>query len=275
MKNLFIFLMLLPVIAFGQSYSDGYEAGYKKGYCAEDITCVVGITPVAPISTPGKNSYNDGYNRGVIDGNKANSSSGSSKPRGRKMARQIVDYNSIAQAGAVQNTTGDAIAEIGNQISNIVSNIPPPPPMEEPTKFVKLKFEKNISGYKHLFVETKGDDQMKVLKNALKGIESNTIIKPLGLYFLELKYGKWNLKRDKIIKKIEGFDSSKMLHLVIIWDKINYNNFKATIALRDFKTKEILYVAEHKNLAKGDDFFFFLRKPEKPEKPENLNDLFN
>ena len=135
-----------------------------------------------------------------------------------------------------------------------------------------MKFEKNISGYKHLFVETKGDDQMKVLKKALKGIESNTIIKPLGLYFLELKYGKWNLKRDKILKKIEGFDSSKMLHLVIIWESINYNNFKATIALRDFKTKEILYVAEHKNIAKNDDFFFFLRKP---EKPENLNDLFN
>lgn len=289
---LFIFLFSSSIIFSQSDWNSGYEKGFKKGYCNEDPAC---LAPIPGIPSPPLygSSYSEGFTQGVIDGAKAKngSSSGASGRSGRRQIvsngsssgasggsgrRQIVssgvNTNAVAQAGAPQNTTGEAMAQIGNIIGNIAANMPPPPPEEEPTKLVKLPFEKDISGYKHLFIETKGDEQMKTMKLLLKNIKSNTIIEPLDLSFLERKYGKWNLKRNKIIEKIKGFDSSKMLHLVIIYEDINVSNFKATIALRDFKTKEIFYVAEHKNLAKDDDFFFFLRKP---KKEENLNDLFN
>ena len=276
MRNLLLVVFLFSSsIIFSQSdWNSGYEKGFKKGYCNEDPGC---LAPIPSIPSPPiyGSSYSDGFTQGAIDGAKAKNGS-SSGASGRSGRRQIVssgvNTNAVAQAGAPQNTTGEAMAQIGNIIGDIAANMPPPPPKEEPTKLIKLPFEKDISGYKHLFIETKGDEQMKTMKLSLKNIQSNTIIEPLDLRFLERKYGKWNLKRDKIIEKVKGFDSSKMLHLVIIHEDINVSNFKSTIALRDFKTKEIFYVAEHKNLAKDDDFFFFLRKP---KKEENLNDLFN
>jgi hypothetical protein len=50
------------------SFCDGFKNGYKQGYCYGESYCVSPIPPVCPIPYVGENSYNDGYNRGFIDG---------------------------------------------------------------------------------------------------------------------------------------------------------------------------------------------------------------
>ena len=75
MKKLLLVLLFVPLVSFGQdAFSNGYKAGYKKGYCLEDINCIPPIPPVLTISKPGFSTYSDGYARGVSDGKKAKSS---------------------------------------------------------------------------------------------------------------------------------------------------------------------------------------------------------
>ncbi len=81
MKKLFLsLLLLLPLLALSQTdFSNGYEKGYKEGYCYEDFGCISPVSPVSPIPNIGYDSYQDGYNRGFSDGKAAkagNSSSG-------------------------------------------------------------------------------------------------------------------------------------------------------------------------------------------------------
>ena len=120
MKKLLLILLLFPLISFGQNYSKGYEAGYKKGYCIDDIAC---LTPfvVAPSPEIGKDKYNDGYNRGVVDGNKANSSSSSSKPRGRQIVGGGIDLEAYAAASSSGNQplviSDEAAQEVGDAIA--------------------------------------------------------------------------------------------------------------------------------------------------------------
>ena len=66
-----LLLLFIPLISFGQSsFFDGYNAGYKKGYCLEDVACIPPIPPIPPISKAGFDTYSDGYARGVQDGNR-------------------------------------------------------------------------------------------------------------------------------------------------------------------------------------------------------------
>lgn len=55
-------------MAFSQTnFSDGFKAGYKKGYCQDKgVGCIEPIAPIPPIPQIGEdsNSYQDGYNRG-------------------------------------------------------------------------------------------------------------------------------------------------------------------------------------------------------------------
>ena len=60
------------------SFSDGYKAGFKKGYCLENIGCVAPIPPVSPIPAAGFTTYSDGYARGVQDGQRKRQSNASS-----------------------------------------------------------------------------------------------------------------------------------------------------------------------------------------------------
>jgi hypothetical protein len=63
MKKLFyITLMCISIKSFAQStFSSGFEAGYKNGYCYGRPSCVTPLVPVAPF---GGFSYQDGYNKG-------------------------------------------------------------------------------------------------------------------------------------------------------------------------------------------------------------------
>ena len=69
----------------------------------------------------GGNTYNDGYNRGVIDGNKANSSSSSSKPRGRQIVGGGIDVEAYAAASSSGNQplviSDEAAQQVGDAIA--------------------------------------------------------------------------------------------------------------------------------------------------------------
>ena len=73
MKKLILLLLFIPLVSFGQSeFSNGYIAGFKKGYCGESYGC---ISPEltfynAPQPNLGFNSYSDGYSQGIIAGKK-------------------------------------------------------------------------------------------------------------------------------------------------------------------------------------------------------------
>ncbi len=64
-----IFLILLSTsIAFANAFCDGWENGYKAGYCYRKFACIEPIVPICPIPRIGENSYQDGYNRGFLSG---------------------------------------------------------------------------------------------------------------------------------------------------------------------------------------------------------------
>lgn len=49
-------------------YCDGWDKGYKEGYCYEVQNCIEPIVPTCPIPKIGFETYMDGYNRGFIKG---------------------------------------------------------------------------------------------------------------------------------------------------------------------------------------------------------------
>jgi len=71
MKKLIVLLLFIPLVSFGQtSYENGFKAGFKKGYCQNEIGCISPIAPIPPIPRIGEseNSYSEGFARGVIAG---------------------------------------------------------------------------------------------------------------------------------------------------------------------------------------------------------------
>ena len=47
-------------------FCDGFEAGYKAGWCYEIFGCIEPITPLCPMPEINETSYKDGYNRGFL-----------------------------------------------------------------------------------------------------------------------------------------------------------------------------------------------------------------
>lgn len=67
-KAILFALSLAAVAAASADYSDGYCAGYKAGWCYGSNFCIEPICPIAPIPELGRDSYQDGYNRGFLAG---------------------------------------------------------------------------------------------------------------------------------------------------------------------------------------------------------------
>ena len=68
MKKLLLVLLFVPLVSFGQSFGDGYEEGWKAGYCYDKANCYSPVSPSPPSPSSGRNSYQDGYNRGFAEG---------------------------------------------------------------------------------------------------------------------------------------------------------------------------------------------------------------
>ncbi|AGC77132.1 hypothetical protein LX97_01872 [Nonlabens dokdonensis] len=67
----FSLILLTSFISIAQSsFSNGYQTGYKKGHCYQIYGCIAPIPPISPLPTinESSNSYEDGYQRGFLDG---------------------------------------------------------------------------------------------------------------------------------------------------------------------------------------------------------------
>lgn len=72
-----IFLMIttLMFVSFTKvnTYCDGWEKGYVRGYCYKVQNCIEPIVPTCPIPEIGFETYQDGLDRGFVEGkNKRN-----------------------------------------------------------------------------------------------------------------------------------------------------------------------------------------------------------
>lgn len=66
-----IIILLIGQTTMAQSnFNNGFQAGYKEGYCYSQIGCIAPIppTPPIPLNTENLNSYKDGYNSGFAMG---------------------------------------------------------------------------------------------------------------------------------------------------------------------------------------------------------------
>lgn len=134
-KNLIlVILSFISFSVFAQSYNDGYEAGYKEGYCFNDFGCISPIPPVAPVPYVGQDTYKDGYNRGFKDGSAAKNGKESSERKSYynedlvKGARDAAPkYNDIGKSfsdgfnkglGATMAASGGSFLMVGERQGN-------------------------------------------------------------------------------------------------------------------------------------------------------------
>lgn len=68
MRLLLIILTVFTVSLAYTPFCSGYNAGYKQGYCYGKHYCLAPIVPICPIPDIGYSTFNDGYNRGFVDG---------------------------------------------------------------------------------------------------------------------------------------------------------------------------------------------------------------
>lgn len=103
MKNniLILILLFISILTFAQTkFTDGFNTGYKKGYCQDQgVGCIEPIPPISPIPKVGENpnSYTDGYNRGFemgLNTRKSNFSSSktSNRTRYQTAKRSFIDF---------------------------------------------------------------------------------------------------------------------------------------------------------------------------------------
>ena len=66
-------LLIQSAVKADSGFCAGYKDGYAAGWCYEDNFCIDPIPPICPIPKIGESGYQDGYNRGFIDGLRARS----------------------------------------------------------------------------------------------------------------------------------------------------------------------------------------------------------
>lgn len=153
---------------------------------------------------------------------------------------------------------------------------------------ILVPLKEGISNYKHLYIETKGEEQKFFAKNFIEFFEEKGIVKPIPFKYIELKYGKWNINRNKLLKDNPEFDSNSILHLVYKKEIVSSTILKETIGIRDFKTNEVYYAWEVINPGEFDSNFnitingvtvgfapLIKSKTQKEKKKEKVDDLFN
>lgn len=104
MKNLFFLIVTLcSTLCLGQTqFSNGYQNGFKEGFCYQIYGCTTPIPPITPLPRINENytSYKDGYQRGFLDGKNSNRKTTSNSqtqytPRKYGDYIETYDYNSL------------------------------------------------------------------------------------------------------------------------------------------------------------------------------------
>ena len=263
MKKLLLILLLVPMVTFGQNnYSDGYKVGYKKGYCADNVACAPPVIPVAPLSVAGGgNTYNDGYNRGVIDGNKANSSSSSSSGSSsrRQMAKGVSTQDAMTYGAA--SSSGNQPVDIGNAFmegynkskaaadaarKEKLANMSP----SKTETIVPLKID--LYNYTHIALVdvtlacfgSKQFTDWSTYKVMMKRLENSPlkIINPR-------KFNKKRWRKDK--RFLREIKNPKWLYLYLVQSKEGYD-YMERLVLRDSENK-LIYNIKTTNLSSACD----------------------
>ena len=68
MKTIIFTLLLFAMCVGYGSFCDGWDNGYKDGYCYRDLYCLSPLAPLCPLPSMGQSTYKDGYNRGFLKG---------------------------------------------------------------------------------------------------------------------------------------------------------------------------------------------------------------
>lgn len=81
MKKSIILLSMLAIEVFvtagilltenNSVYCNGWEIGYVRGYCYQDLECVKPLVPLCPLPKLNFDKYQDGINDGFVAGKKA------------------------------------------------------------------------------------------------------------------------------------------------------------------------------------------------------------
>ena len=116
--------MFIPIVSFGQNvFNDGFKAGYKKGYCLEEVACFPPYPPYPPFPKAGFNSYSDGYANGVKAGNAARQSKNSEFDTS-KNNREIGGYSVPSViGGAYSNPTAETYNQAIQNNAAVMSNM--------------------------------------------------------------------------------------------------------------------------------------------------------
>lgn len=61
-------VLVLSPVAGTSGFCEGYKAGYKAGYCYREFACIPPLPPLCPLPELGETTYQDGYNRGFLNG---------------------------------------------------------------------------------------------------------------------------------------------------------------------------------------------------------------
>ena len=70
MNKLLIFTILLGIFCLSSNtdFCSGWNDGYSAGYCYEEDFCIPPILPICPVPFVGKDTYEDGFERGFTEG---------------------------------------------------------------------------------------------------------------------------------------------------------------------------------------------------------------
>jgi hypothetical protein len=71
MKKVFAAIAVLiaaTIILSSDGFCEGWEAGYKAGYCYQEYNCLAPLVPLCPLPRLGEENYQGGYNRGFLAG---------------------------------------------------------------------------------------------------------------------------------------------------------------------------------------------------------------
>ena len=169
---LYLFLVFIPLVSFGQSFCDGWEAGYEKGL---ESCMKMGIAPTCPTPKMLANTYGDGYGLGYTKAKQKCNDEDSSSSSGAYTNPQvgITDYTAFSKGvnDGMQQTM--KMINIANSNRNNSSS----------RNKISKKWKKGIANYlyKDLIIKAKKNNinisnkKAKYLINSFVTVRANDI----------------------------------------------------------------------------------------------------